>query len=257
MDRESGARRRETPRLPVQSRYRTPWTRGAFMDDGRLTHNPEVAGSNPAPATKCAGQRPLPVMGGAFLLWFVNVFVNEVGGDPCARSLRSLLTVARGSRLMLVILAATLACKLGGDVEVLRFAPIAGVGSPAAMRTRLRQACRPLGARTTQPSDRTSNSGSVPVRGGGAPGGHRLAVDAEFGCRCGADFIGAAGCIRAGSGCASGVVEPELPGRLHSRALRRAAACAQTGSDPAAGSQSRLGRDAPAGRRGGLACLCG
>jgi hypothetical protein len=33
-----------------------------------LAHNPEAAGSNPAPATKFAGQRPLPIPGGAFLL---------------------------------------------------------------------------------------------------------------------------------------------------------------------------------------------
>src|SRR6202035_5462356 len=29
-----------------------------------LSHNPEVAGSNPAPATKTAGQRPLPILEG-------------------------------------------------------------------------------------------------------------------------------------------------------------------------------------------------
>jgi hypothetical protein len=56
----------------------------------------------------------------------------------------------------------------GGDVELLRFAPIAGIGSPAAMRAPLRQACRSLGAGTTQPSDCTSNLGSLadvaPVR---------------------------------------------------------------------------------------------
>ena len=51
MDRGSGARRRETARLPVQDGCRTTWTSGTVVDDGRLTHNPEVAGSNPAPAT--------------------------------------------------------------------------------------------------------------------------------------------------------------------------------------------------------------
>jgi hypothetical protein len=51
MDQGSGARRRETPRLPVQDGCWTRWTSGAFVDAGRLTHNPEVAGSNPAPAT--------------------------------------------------------------------------------------------------------------------------------------------------------------------------------------------------------------
>jgi hypothetical protein len=51
MDRGSGARRRETPPFPVQRGCRTRWTPGTVVDDGRLTHNPEVAGSNPAPAT--------------------------------------------------------------------------------------------------------------------------------------------------------------------------------------------------------------
>ncbi len=101
----------------------------------------KVAGSNPALATIYAGQqcgvvfdghhgarrsgtacclaswessrqRPLPVMEGAFLLPLVNVFVNEVGGDPCAQSPRGLLTGTPDSRLVLVILAANLACKL-------------------------------------------------------------------------------------------------------------------------------------------------
>ena len=39
---------------------------GDARDGRRGTHNPEVAGSNPAPATIFAGQRPLPVLGGAF-----------------------------------------------------------------------------------------------------------------------------------------------------------------------------------------------
>ncbi len=50
--------------------------------------------------------------GRAFLLPLVNVFVNEVGGDPCAQSPRGLLTGTPDSRLVLVILAANLACKL-------------------------------------------------------------------------------------------------------------------------------------------------
>jgi riboflavin biosynthesis pyrimidine reductase len=61
MDRGSGARRlrrRETPRLPVQGGCRTTWTSGTVVDDGRLTHNPEVAGSNPAPATSFRSSRP-------------------------------------------------------------------------------------------------------------------------------------------------------------------------------------------------------
>jgi hypothetical protein len=69
MDRKSGARWRETPRLPVQSRCRTPWTGGAFVDDGRLTHNPEVAGSNPAPATNFRRSRPFPSRERAFCVW--------------------------------------------------------------------------------------------------------------------------------------------------------------------------------------------
>ena len=39
----------------------------------RSAHNPEVAGSNPAPATKSAGQRPLPIPGEAFLLCLVHM----------------------------------------------------------------------------------------------------------------------------------------------------------------------------------------
>jgi hypothetical protein len=58
MDQGSGARRRETPRLPVQDGCWTRWTSGAFVDAGRLTHNPEVAGSNPAPATNFRRSRP-------------------------------------------------------------------------------------------------------------------------------------------------------------------------------------------------------
>jgi hypothetical protein len=60
MHRGSGARRRETPRLPVQGGCRTTWTSGTSVDDGRLTHNPEVAGSNPAPATSFRRSRPFP-----------------------------------------------------------------------------------------------------------------------------------------------------------------------------------------------------
>ncbi len=99
------------PARPPRS-ARQPATDRNAGDGRRGAHNPEVAGSNPAPATKCAGQRPLPVTEGAFLLPLVNVFVNEVGGDPCAESLRGLLTGTPDSRLVLVILAANLACKL-------------------------------------------------------------------------------------------------------------------------------------------------
>jgi hypothetical protein len=55
MDKDSGARRRETPRLPAQSGCQTTWTSGTVVDDGRLTHNPEVEGSNPSPATRQNG----------------------------------------------------------------------------------------------------------------------------------------------------------------------------------------------------------
>jgi hypothetical protein len=63
---ESGPRRRETPRLPAQSRRWTSWTGWAFVDAGRLTHNPEVAGSNPAPATSFRRSRPFPTRKRAF-----------------------------------------------------------------------------------------------------------------------------------------------------------------------------------------------
>ena len=66
MDQGSGARRRETPRLPVQDGCWTRWTSGAFVDAGRLTHNPEVAGSNPAPATNFRRSRPFPIGERAF-----------------------------------------------------------------------------------------------------------------------------------------------------------------------------------------------
>jgi hypothetical protein len=68
MDRGSGARRPETPRLPVQDGCRTTWTAGTTMDDGRLTHNPEVAGSNPAPATNFRRSRPFPSEERAFCM---------------------------------------------------------------------------------------------------------------------------------------------------------------------------------------------
>ena len=42
----------------MQSQCRTTWTSGTIVDGGRLTHNPEVAGSNPAPATNFRRSRP-------------------------------------------------------------------------------------------------------------------------------------------------------------------------------------------------------
>jgi hypothetical protein len=49
-------------------------------------HNPEVAGSNPAPATKTAGQRPLPILEGAFSLSRANGFANAVASECPADS---------------------------------------------------------------------------------------------------------------------------------------------------------------------------
>jgi hypothetical protein len=66
MDRGSGERRRETSRLPMQDGSGTRWTHGTVVDDSRLTHNPEVAGSNPAPATSFRRSRPFPSRERAF-----------------------------------------------------------------------------------------------------------------------------------------------------------------------------------------------
>ena len=44
-------------------------TRRNVGDEGdarRMAHNPEVEGSNPSPATKSAGQGPLPILEEAF-----------------------------------------------------------------------------------------------------------------------------------------------------------------------------------------------
>jgi len=51
------------------------------VDEGRLSHNPEVAGSNPAPATKFAGQRPLLIMEGAFCACRVHGIVHEASEE--------------------------------------------------------------------------------------------------------------------------------------------------------------------------------
>ena len=82
MDRGSDARRRETPRLPVQDGCRTPWTSGTIVDGGRLTHNPEVAGSNPAPATRPGKRPPEHRFRGCFLLLVTKLLVTS-----CVRSL--------------------------------------------------------------------------------------------------------------------------------------------------------------------------
>ena len=51
----------------------------------RWAHNPEVEGSNPSPATKFAGQRPLPIMEGAFCVCRVHGIVHEVPEGPQRR----------------------------------------------------------------------------------------------------------------------------------------------------------------------------
>jgi hypothetical protein len=51
----------------VQDGSGTRWTHGTVVDAGRLTHNPEVAGSNPAPATSFRRSRPFPSRERAFL----------------------------------------------------------------------------------------------------------------------------------------------------------------------------------------------
>jgi hypothetical protein len=63
--------------------------RAGDVEDGcRNAHNPEVAGSNPAPATNFAGQRPLPIMEGAFLLWRANELANGPFGQVASCSSR-------------------------------------------------------------------------------------------------------------------------------------------------------------------------
>ena len=46
-----------------------------------MAHNPEVAGSNPAPATNFAGQRPLSIMEGAFCMCRVHGIVHEASEE--------------------------------------------------------------------------------------------------------------------------------------------------------------------------------
>src|SRR5437762_11604052 len=45
----------------MQSGCWTTWASGTVVDDGRLAHNPEVAGSNPAPATNFRRSKPFPI----------------------------------------------------------------------------------------------------------------------------------------------------------------------------------------------------
>ena len=49
-----------------------------------MAHNPEVEGSNPSPATKFAGQGPLPIMEGAFCMCRVHRIVHEASEDAAA-----------------------------------------------------------------------------------------------------------------------------------------------------------------------------
>ena len=82
-------------------------TRRDAGDEGdvrRSAHNPEVAGSNPAPATKFAGQRPLPVMEGAFCVCRVHRIVHEAseegrrGGSAVRRTPAHVVRDAGGGR---------------------------------------------------------------------------------------------------------------------------------------------------------------
>ena len=57
--------RKHTSPVRRGQRYRETARDGG--DGRRSAHNPEVAGSSPAPATKFAGQRPLPIPEEAFL----------------------------------------------------------------------------------------------------------------------------------------------------------------------------------------------
>ena len=56
-----------------------PETARDVRDARRMAHNPEVAGSNPAPATKVKGQ--FSNREPASCMWFVNGFANETGRD--------------------------------------------------------------------------------------------------------------------------------------------------------------------------------
>ena len=58
-----------------------PETSRDTRDVRRMAHNPEVAGSNPSPATKFACQRPLPIMGGAFCVCRVHRIVHEASEE--------------------------------------------------------------------------------------------------------------------------------------------------------------------------------
>ena len=63
VDRRHHLRRGETPWGMEQGTRWNTWTRRVCVDGDRLTHNPEVAGSNPAPATRQNG--PGSIVSGA------------------------------------------------------------------------------------------------------------------------------------------------------------------------------------------------
>jgi hypothetical protein len=63
VDRRRVRRRSETLRRLAQRTRWTIWTRRVSVDRDRFTHNPEVAGSNPAPATNFRRSRPFPGRG--------------------------------------------------------------------------------------------------------------------------------------------------------------------------------------------------
>jgi hypothetical protein len=54
-DKQRHLRRSETPRRMGQRTRWTTCTLRPSVDEGRFTHNPEVEGSNPSPATKARG----------------------------------------------------------------------------------------------------------------------------------------------------------------------------------------------------------
>jgi len=67
MDRQRRLRRGETSwRMEQRTRW-TTWTLQPSVDGGRFTHNPEVAGSNPAPATNFRRSRPFSYQGEGLL----------------------------------------------------------------------------------------------------------------------------------------------------------------------------------------------
>ena len=59
-------RQRETPRSVSRGQHRQKRRPGTGRDSARLAHNPEVAGSNPAPATNFRSSRPFPSWERAF-----------------------------------------------------------------------------------------------------------------------------------------------------------------------------------------------